>query len=178
MLKEIWKEIEDCTEYEVSNFGRVRSVERTVLDSLGRKRIIKSTILKPFISKGYAIVTLSKNNTKKHYPIHRLVATAFLPNKENFPIINHKDENKQNNQVENLEWCTIKYNMNYGECRNKTIKGIIKSVIQLDINNNYIRTFSSATEAQKELGIKQNSICLCCKGKYKTAGGYKWKYNN
>lgn len=100
---EIWKDIKDYEGlYQVSNLGRVRNIRHN-----------KNKILKPIYHKKYYQITLSKNNIRVQYRIHRLVATAFIPNPENLPEVNHKDENKVNNCVSNLEWCDSKYNNNY-----------------------------------------------------------------
>lgn len=103
MEKEIWKTIPKLTNYEVSNMGRVR-----------KKNLVLS---QEETKKGYLRVSLSQNGKRKHYKVHRLVASAFIPNDENFPQINHKDENKKNNNVENLEWCTNWYNSHYDKDR-------------------------------------------------------------
>ena len=100
-MSETWKVIHLNTNYEVSNLGRVRNK--------------KGLLLKPQkTEKGYLRVDLSKDGKTKHYKVHRLVASAFIPNKNNLPQINHKDENKQNNRVDNLEWCDNWYNSHYG----------------------------------------------------------------
>lgn len=102
-MKEKWKNITDYEElYQVSNLGKIKNVKRN--------KIKKATLNKD----GYYVVKLSKNNKKKVYLIHRLVAKEFIENKNNYDIVNHKDENKINNKAENLEWCTTKYNNNYG----------------------------------------------------------------
>ena len=102
--------------YQVSNLGRVKGLDRLVDTNINNvdKRISKGKLLKPqFNNKGYKRVNLCKNGTFKSVFVHRLVAEAFIPNPNNYPVVNHKDENKQNNCVENLEWCTQKYNMNW-----------------------------------------------------------------
>lgn len=129
---------------------------------------------------------LTKDNTRKHKKIHRLVAEAFIPNPENKPLINHKDENKANNCVENLEYCTHKYNVNYGTRNNRAGMKISKSLInnpkttkkvfQYDLNGIFIKEWISATEAQRQLGIKQPLIVRVCKGRRKSTGGFIWKY--
>ena len=118
--------------------------------------------------KGYMIICLVKNGKKKTHYIHRLVAEAFIPNPDNLPQVNHKDENKQNNCVSNLEWCDAKYNINYGT----RIERISKPVYCIELD----RTFKSQVEAARELGLDNRYISACCKGKRKTAGGYRWKY--
>lgn len=116
MKTEIWKDIEGYEGlYQVSNMGNIKRVEHEDYRCRQGYRVFKERILKPYIStKGYKRVNLSKNNKKKEVPVHRLVAMAFIENPNNYPQINHKDENKFNNNVDNLEWCTCKYNNNYG----------------------------------------------------------------
>lgn len=111
--KQIWKDIPGYEgKYQVSNTGEVRS-----LNYNGTR---KSKVLKQGTDKdGYKRVHLYKNGKNKNYLVHRLVAQAFLPNPNNYPIINHKDENPSNNYYKNLEWCTYEYNNNYGNCRKK-----------------------------------------------------------
>lgn len=126
--------------------------------------------LKPIAMKsGYLQVGLYKDGEKKKYLIHRLVAETYLPNPENLPQVNHKDENKANNCLQNLEWCDSKYNINYGT-RTEKMK---KPVLQFDLEGNFIKEWSSATDVGKEA---QSNICKCLKGKVKTAYNYIWKY--
>lgn len=102
--------------YEVSSYGRVRSLDRYVKYSNGIMHLHKGRILSTGKDKdGYFIVCLYKNKTHKFYHIHRLVALTFIPNSDNFPCVNHKDEDKTNNRLDNLEWCNHKYNMNYND---------------------------------------------------------------
>ena len=168
-MKEIWKDIEGYEGYQVSNMGRVRSFK------YGKVRI-----LKPVANKnGYLKVQLYKNNSLKTIFIHRLVAMAFIPNPNNLPQVNHKDEDKTNNIVSNLEWCDAKYNSNYGTARKRMIEKIQKVVIQIDKNTNVIiNIFPSLMEAERQTGYNHGHICKCCKGKLKTTGGYKWSYKD
>ena len=168
-MKEIWKDIEGYEGYQVSNMGRVRSFK------YGKVRI-----LKPVANKnGYLKVQLYKNNSLKTIFIHRLVAMAFIPNPNNLPQVNHKDEDKTNNIVSNLEWCDAKYNSNYGTARKRMIEKIQKVVIQIDKNTNVIiNIFPSLMEAKRQTGYNHGHICKCCKGKLKTTGGYKWSYKD
>lgn len=122
---------------------------------------------------GYLIVKLFKDGQKKYYYIHRLVAEAYIPNNENLPQVNHKDENKTNNCLQNLEWCDAKYNINYGNCITKSSIGHKKPILQYDLNGNFIREWHSATDAAKEL---KGNICECLRGRHKTACNYIWKY--
>ena len=100
--------------YEVSNTGRVRSLDRYVRSKSKSYRLQKGSILSPSTSNGYLYVILQASQVTRKFRIHRLVAQAFLPNPDNLPQVNHKDEDKLNNRVDNLEWCTVKYNNNYG----------------------------------------------------------------
>ena len=121
---EIWKDVEGFEGfYQVSNLGRVKSLPRLVPFKQGLYRMSSERILKYRVSEqGYALVWLCKPNIKKQALVHRLVAHAFIPNPLGLPIVNHKDENPLNCHYENLEWCTYKYNSNYGTCREKISK--------------------------------------------------------
>ena len=136
---EEWKDIEGYEGiYQISNYGNVKSLERDIIDKSGKKRHNKERILKHNIDKyGYVYYWLYNNGYKKCIKGHKLVAKYFLPNPYNLPIINHKDENKSNNNVDNLEWCTYEYNLNYGTRSKK----YIKSVNMIDINTNLIVYF-------------------------------------
>ena len=125
--------------------------------------------------KGYLQVGLSKNGERKWYLIHRLVAEAYLPNPENLPQVNHKDENKTNNCLQNLEWCDQKYNNNYGTRTEKVSNSLKKPILQYDLEGNFIREYASATDVGKEARC---NIVKCLTGKTKTAYNYIWKYKN
>ena len=186
MEKEIWKTIEGYENYQVSNWGNVKS--------LGNNKKKKEKILKPANNGlGYLYVLLYKNKERKKFTTHRLVATTFIPNKENKPCINHKNEIKTDNRVENLEWVTIKENNNYGtrnervskslQGRKQTQEHIEKSsksrsipIVQMDLQGNFIAIHQGARQVQRELGFNCGHINECCKGKLKTYKGFKWKY--
>ena len=127
---------------------------------------------------GYYSVGLSKNGILKRYYVHRLVAEAFLPNSDNLPLINHKDENKSNNNVNNLEWCDVKYNTNYGT-RNKRIGKsntngkLSKPVLQYTLDGKFVREWESYRECKRN-GF--NHVSECCRGKLKSCGGFIWRY--
>lgn len=168
-MKEIWKDIEGYEGlYQISNKGRVKSF----YNHNGK------IFVKPNIDVwGYERVDLSKNKNEKHYKVHRLVAKAFIPNPNNYPCINHKDENKTNNCVDNLEWCSHKYNRNYGTCNDRLRKCFGKKVNQYSKDGIFIKQFNSISEACKELNYKSIAhISQCCKGKRKSAKGFTWKY--
>ena len=173
-MTEIWLPIEGYENlYEVSNLGRVRRIESFVNCKAGSKRKVSGKILKPRTNTcGYLMVRLSKNGIWRDFLLHRLVSAAFIPNPNNLPQVNHLSEDKLNNSVENLEWCSAKENTNYGT-RNKRISEKRKKAIycqELD------EIFSSAGDAAEQLGLKRSNIgCALC-GRSKTAGGYHFEY--
>lgn len=178
MKKEIWKPIPGYEGlYEVSNFGRVRSLR------FGKIRIIKSHKDKL----GYRHIRLIKDEKRKMYLVHRLVAMAFIPNPDNLPIINHKDENPDNNSSENLEWCTYQYNNAYGhhgEKLSKSITGTInrkgtsKIVLQIDIETGQIIEEYPSTRECGRNGFDQSAVSKCCRGKLKQYKGFIFRYKN
>lgn len=178
-MNEIWKDIKDWEGYyQVSNTGKVRRLFKTKTRELkGTKKI-----------GGYKGVFLKIPNKFSGELVHRLVAQAFIPNPDNLPCINHKDENKYNNCVDNLEWCTYKYNGNYGTRNERVSKS--------KMNNTYNMTpvqcveteiiYPTIHEAERQTGISAQNIFMCCKGTVyskrngfthrHTAGGYHWRY--
>ena len=160
MEKEVWKCVTGYEGiYEVSNLGRVRSLERIVRKWDG-VRTSKGKILSPATNlHGYLFVQLYKNGRCEMKTIHRIVATAFIPNTDNLPQINHKDENKKNNRASNLEWCTAKYNNNYG-CRTEMARRKMeRGLVAYDLSGNLIGRFSNFTSASNALGISKAAIC-------------------
>ena len=167
-MEEIWKPIKGYESlYEVSNLGNVKSL------NWGRE-----SLLKPYPRKGYYCVCLCKNNICRKFSIHRLVAQAFIPNPNNLPLINHKDEDTTNNRVENLEWCTNKYNLNYGSCQQRKSDTLSKPINQYSKDGVFIRQWKSAVEASKNLHIDRATIQMVCIGRAHrhTAGGFIWRY--
>lgn len=179
MKKEIWKDIKGYEGlYQVSSYGRVRSVDRVTNYANGEKRLYKGRILRTANNTvGYFFCVLCKNGqTKKKY-IHRLVAETFLPNPNNLPEVNHKDENKASNFVSNLEFCSRSYNVNYGTAIQRRAEKRSRPVLQLDVNTGrVISEYPSLIETGKQTGFSQGNISMCCNGKRKTAYGYKWQY--
>lgn len=177
-MEEQWKSIEGYSRYEVSNLGRVRS-----LDFNHTK---KTKILKPeLLNSGYLAVALWDDTKKvKLLTIHRLVAKAFILNLNNYRCVNHIDENKTNNNASNLEWCTDVYNHNYGTKRRRLSIAltdnphIIKAVHQIDKQGNIIKEYSSIVRASKATGINKANISKVCLGleNRHTAGGYIWRF--
>ena len=169
-MQEIWKTViidgEIYENYEVSNLGKIRS--------LNYKRTGEVKELKFKVIGGYLRVVLYKDGKQKNYYVHRLVATAFIPNDdtENKTDVNHIDENKQNNHVSNLEWCTREQNINHGTRTERATKAQGKKTICVETGIVY----ESTREVERKLGLNHRHICDCCNGKYKTCGGYKWYY--
>lgn len=174
-MKELWKDVKGYEGYyKVSNMGRVKSLKR--INSYGRtvnEKILTNTLN----NTGYLRVKISKNNVQKNISVHRLVAQAFIQNPYNLPMINHKDENKLNNMVENLEWCDNKYNSNYGTKPRKIGNNHKKKIAQYTKENVLIKIWNSATDVKKELNYDDSSIRKCCNNKknYNSAYGYIWR---
>lgn len=162
MIEEIFKDIEGYEQlYQISNQGTVKS--------LGNDKTRKEKILIPTNNKdGYLYVGLSKQGKRKNYYIHRLVAEAFLDNSNNLPEVNHKDENKTNNNLDNLEFCDRKYNINYGTRTQKISKQVM--CVETGV------VYSSTMEVERQLGYFQTYIASVCNGKHKTAYKFHWCY--
>lgn len=147
--------------YQVTSCGKVWSYQ-------------SEKFLKPRRNKDYLRVALCKDGGRKDYYIHRLVAEAYLPNPEGLSQVNHKDENKENNALPNLEWCDQSYNSNYGSRNERMAKSLSKPVFCVELN----RTFDGAHAAARELGLHQSSVSRCCTGERKTTGGFHFRYAN
>lgn len=168
--KEIWKDIEGYEGlYKISNMGNVKSLNYNHTGKEGILKNYKDT-------GGYLFIGLFKDGKRKNCIIHRLVAEAFIPNPDNLPEVNHKDENKSNNRADNLEWCSRQYNNTYNDRAKKAGKKISKPVIGINKVSGLILEFPSAMEAERKLGVSNSSIIQCCKGKKNSAGGFYWKY--
>lgn len=198
MITEIWKPVVGYEGlYEVSNLGRVKSLGNTRKCSRFKGIV---TIMKQEVSKvGYYRVSLRKEGKYKHWGVHRLVAIAFLPNPNNLPVVNHKDENPKNNCVDNLEWCTQQYNITYGTAKKRQVAAFKKSnvdkchyykglatknrlkvgsyekpVHQIDpVTGEIIQTFRCIREAERSFNTKHVSSVI--NGRRRTAKGYFWK---
>jgi hypothetical protein len=173
-MAETWKDVAGYEGlYQVSDQGNVRS---------RRRRGSSGGILKPKVDRnGYVQVELYRKGQRKNILVHRLVAETFIPNPLNLPQVNHKDENPKNNAVDNLEWCTQKYNLNYGTCPARIAAKLLngpcaKAVFQYDKFGNLIKEWPSTIEIQRQTGFAQSNISDCCLGKRKSANGYIWRF--
>jgi len=172
-LIEEWKDIKGYEgAYQVSNYGRVRSVDRIVHSK--NKYFQKGIELKKHSAGRYDFVCVSKNNKTKRLYLHRLVAEHFNENPNNYNVVNHKDEDKTNNRADNLEWCTSKYNANYGS-RNKKIAMSKSKKVAMIKDGVVLRVFVSQAEARRE-GFSQAQISKCCNGIVEHYLGYEWKF--
>lgn len=196
---EIWKDIKGYEGlYQISNLGNVKSLKRKVYAGRGRTRWQLERILSnnKTNGRGYKLTCLGKEGKEKNFYIHRLVAEAFISDKTTFKSmpeenrneidldkleVNHKDENKANNNVNNLEWCTAKYNSAYNGLhirnglKNRNNK-YSERILQLDDNNNIIKEYPSIKEASRCLNVSYQAISDCLRGIQKHSAGYRWKY--
>ena len=177
---EIWKDINGFEGiYQISDKGNIRSLDREIICSNGSVRFQRGTEIKPYINKqGYRTVVLHNIGKHKMCRICRLVAEAFIPNPQNLPQVNHKDENKANDEKENLEWCTCLYNLTYNNLhhrRNNKNNRKSKPVAQIKCGK-IIKVFPSIREVERVLGFQNGNISQCCNGKTKTSYGYEWAY--
>ena len=200
-MVEIWKDIKGYEGlYQVSNLGRVKSLARFRVGRRddGRLFPVKERIMKLNTSSDYNRIQLFKDGVGVVYSVHKLQLAAFIPNPENLPCGNHKDENKKNNYIHvnedgtvdpdksNLEWCTIKYNTNYGtgieraRQKHRNNKNQSKPVLQFSKKGDFICEYPSTHEAERQTNILHTAIMKCCNGKphYLTAGGFIWKYKD
>lgn len=171
-MNEIFKDVTGYEGlYQISNLGRVKSLKY-------------DKFMTPAISNGYQRIGFTKNSIKKFYRVHRLVAQAFIPNPDNKPFVNHKDGVRDNNVVDNLEWCTISENeqhkyevLGYEYPKGENNKMAIK-VNQYNKSGEFIKTYGCIRDAERDLVINKSNIIECCKGIRKTAGGFIWKYTD
>ena len=182
-IEEIWKDVVGYEGlYQVSNLGRIKSLNRYIKTKNNSILHVNEKILKQTIKYGAGKlprpqVNLCKNCKNNSLLVSRIVAKAFLPNPDNLPQVNHKDENPSNNNVNNLEWCTEEYNHNYGTRNERQAKSLQKKIIAYDKDTNIcIGIFNSIKEAAKILGCDDSCITKVCKGKNKYHKKYIFKY--
>lgn len=176
--QEIWKPIDGYESlYEVSNLGRVRSLDKPYLRrDNGATYIIPGRVLACGRNGEYRTVTLHKEYGQKTFSVHRLVAKAFLPQKEGQICVNHLDSNPSNNRADNLEWCTQSHNIQYAYDNGTKVGPHMRDVDQLSLNGEYIRTWHGLAPAARAIGCFPQNIVKVCAGKRDTAGGFKWRY--
>lgn len=160
--------------YMVSNMGRVKSFGNRNKGRLRRGELL----LSQHDTQGYLAVNLSKNGHGKIAKVHRLVAMAFVDGYQPGLVVNHKDEDKRNNHSDNLEWVTPYDNMVYGSRNSRISSNLMKPVIQMTLDGEVVREWTSIGEASKSIVRRPSRIGDCCNGRSKTAGGYKWKFKN
>lgn len=177
-MKEIWKDIKEYQgKYQVSNLGKIRTLIKWDLNKRKYIATIKNIKLRED-KDGYILVDLHKNNKTKTFKVHRLVAEAFISNSNNYPQINHKNEIKNDNRVENLEWCSNEYNAVYGTKVQRTAEKHKKHILKYDLKGNFIKEYNSLKEASIDNNVFFTNISAVCRGKQKTAYGFIWKYKN
>lgn len=165
MQQEIWKDIPGTDGfYQISNLGRVRSFKG--------HHGVKVRIMKPNLARGYKCVMIRKKDGFKYLSIHRLVAMAFIPNPDKLPQVNHKNEIKTDNRVENLEWCTHRYNNTYGTARKRGAEKKRKKILCIETGIVY----KSGGDASKSMNIEYSRIMKCCNGKAIQTKGYHFKF--
>ena len=189
LIDEIWKDITGYEGlYQVSNLGKVKSLNKSIIRNNGRRQTFKEkTLKKGLSSNGYYSVSLTKNGKGKTFNIHKLVATAFIENKNNDKCINHIDGNKRNNNVTNLEWCSYGHNekeaykLRLKKPSNEGKKGALnpssKKVYQYK-NGLLIKVWDSLTSTGESGEYNYRCVGNCCLGKQKEYKGYKWKYKD
>lgn len=182
-MEEIWKKIKEYPRYEVSNFGRIRAI---YIRGIKVNKILKPKKTK----KGYLEISLYRGNNHKSFRLHRVVAKLFIHNPNNLPQVNHKNGNKLDNRVDNLEWCTCSQNVQhaYKTGLKHGLKGInnpcSRKIVQFDLEGNLIKIWNSSMEIErilKEIKVDQAAVIACCRGrcgkkKRITHKGFKWKY--
>ena len=165
-MTEVWKDVLGYEGlYQVSSLGRVKRLHKN-----GKENILTGKKDKD----GYTEIILSKSRKKKYFRLHRIVADAFIPNPANKPQINHKDRDKQNNTVANLEWVTGSENVLHTFATGRRVHK--RPVLQYTRNMELVSSWDSIREAGRTLKIAENNINACCHGRFPTAGGFVWRY--
>lgn len=174
----VWKSYPDYPFIQANQFGEIRTVDRTITDKNGVKRFVKGRVLKQCkVRGGYLQVHTRVNGKSIYLLVHRVVAICFLPNPDNLPEINHKDNNRVNNNVSNLEFCTREYNIAYKEKYGRSAaEALGRPVVAVDQKTFEVLHFESQHEAARQLKIDQSTITKVLKGHYKQTHGYWFCY--
>lgn len=159
-----WRQVKEHPNYEVNQFGEIRHKKR-------------KQILKPRSNNGgYQYVNFKVDGKNTNFAVHRIVANAFIPNPNGYTEINHKDYDKTNNCVDNLEWVTSKQNKQHAYLKEENHISRGKAVEQYDLDGNYIKTYQTISHAAKEMNCSISAISNCCLGRSKTSQGFRWKF--
>lgn len=183
---EEWKVCEDTNErFSISNYGRLKRNESITIYPNGQRVLYKERIMRTqILNTGYCGANLSiGNNTIKPLSIHRLVAKAFIENPNNLPLINHKDENPQNNHVANLEWCTPKYNSNYGTMserlrQHKIVNEIARPIVLYSYEGEKLKEYQTMKDAAIDNNISRGLVEQCCKNIISAAKGLHFRFKD
>lgn len=158
-----------CGDYIAASDGKIYKFN---WDRTGRFKEVKQNLVDRNI--GYLRFCFNGKMMRSH----RFIAMCFIPNPNNLPQVNHKNEIKTDNRVENLEWCDAKYNINYGNRTKKLAISISKPVLQFTKDGEFVAEYQSATEVERQLGFNQGHISECCRGKLKSTSGFIWRYKD
>lgn len=181
-MNEVWKDVLGYEGlYQVSNLGQVRSLERYRKNHVGVAKVQGKILRQSIKNSGYAKVALCKDGKVKTFTIHRMVAQAFVENVDGKTTVNHINGNKLDNRAENLEWTTYAENNMHAIDTGLNKMGVMNNkssrpVAQYDLDMNLIKVYPSIKEAERQTGVINQKIIPCCKGKFRTGGGFIWKY--
>ena len=178
MKNEEWRDVVGYEGlYQVSDQGRVKSLDRTFIDKIGRERYVKERILKPVLTHyGYLRIDLCASGKRKMFSVHRLVCQAFHDNPENKLDVNHINENKTDNRACNLEWSTRKENCNHGTRNVRMAIAKSRPIAQYTLNGKLLKVWPSTAEVERRAGFDHSAISKAANGNRKTAYGFIWKY--
>lgn len=179
-MREIWKDIPEFEDsYQVSNFGGFRSKDRYAKVCGGGMRLVRGRVLKPQrCVNGYMEISCNREQQRRVFLLHRIVARLFVTNPNNYPEVNHKDEDIANCRADNLEWCTSKYNANYGTRTQRCLENNPqkRAVNQYTKDGEFIRRWGMIEEAARHVGVDGSAITRVCRGRQRTSKGFVWRY--